>query len=79
MGGFRCRYCGKLHDELPMHFGTEVPALWFTIPEAKREERVLLLSDICLIDEKHGIIVGNLEILPALFSETLHPVPGLII
>jgi hypothetical protein len=45
-----------------MHYGAPAPALWFTIPQAEREERALLSSDMCLIDEQHGFIVGNLEI-----------------
>lgn len=62
MKGWRCRCCGEVHGELPMHYGAPAPALWFTIPEAEREERALLSSDMCLIDEQHGFIVGNLEI-----------------
>ena len=42
--------------------------MWYTIPETEREERALLSSDICLIDEQHGFIVGNLEI-PVLDSD----------
>ncbi len=68
MRGWRCRCCGEVHDELPMHYGAQAPALWFTIPEAERDERALLSSDLCLIDEQHGFIAGNLEI-PVLDSE----------
>jgi hypothetical protein len=45
-----------------MHYGAPAPAVWFTIPEGEREERALLSSDMCLIDEQHGFIVGNLEL-----------------
>jgi hypothetical protein len=38
------------------------------IPEAEREQREVLLPDMCLIDEEHGFIVGNLEI-PVLDSD----------
>lgn len=62
MGGYQCRGCGQYHDELPMHYGSAAPELYFTIPEAEREERALLSSDLCLIDGQHGFIVGNLEI-----------------
>lgn len=68
MRGWRCRCCGEIHDELPMHHGAPAPALWFTLPEAEREERALLSSDLCLIDKQHGFIVGNLEI-PVLDSD----------
>jgi hypothetical protein len=62
MPGWRCRSCSELHDELPMHYGASAPALWFGIPEAEREQRSLLSSDLCLIDDQHGFIVGNLEV-----------------
>lgn len=68
MRGWRCRGCGEVHGELPMHYGAPAPALWFSIPEAERAERVLLSTDMCLIDEQHGFIVGNLEI-PVLDSD----------
>lgn len=62
MSGFRCRCCGELHDELPMHYGAAAPALWYSIPEAEQAERCVLSSDQCIIDEEHFFIVGNLEI-----------------
>ena len=41
MQGWRCRCCGAVHDELPMHYGAPAPALWVTIcplqPEPLRE------------------------------------------
>jgi len=70
MAGWRCRCCGEIHGEPPMHYGAPAPALWFTIPEAEREERAGLSSDMCLIDDQHGFIVGNLEI-PVLGSDEL--------
>jgi hypothetical protein len=51
-----------------MHYGAAAPALWSTIPEAEREERAMLSPDLCLIDEQHAFIVGNLE-LPVLDSD----------
>jgi hypothetical protein len=57
--GYRCRCCGELHDELPMHYA---PALWYLIPEPERERRCVLSSDQCIIDDKHFFVVGNLEI-----------------
>lgn len=62
MGEWQCRRCGTVHGELPMHYGVPAPALWYAIPQAEREERAMLSSDMCLIDEQHGFIVGNLEI-----------------
>ena len=62
MRGFRCRCCGEVHSELPMHYGVSAPALWFMIPEAEREKRCLLSSDQGIIDDEHFFVVGNLEI-----------------
>ncbi|MBY0457703.1 MAG: DUF2199 domain-containing protein, partial [Gemmataceae bacterium] len=62
MTGWRCRCCGEVHDELPMHYGAPAPALWFDIPEAERDRRCQLSSDQCIIDGRHFFIVGNLEL-----------------
>ena len=70
MNGWRCQRCGEIHGELPMHYGAPAPALWFTIPEGERGKRALLSPDVCLIDEQHGFIVGNLE-LPVADSDEL--------
>jgi hypothetical protein len=59
---WQCRPCGKIHEDLPLHYGTAAPALLFTIPEQERDHRVMLSPDLCLIDKQHGFIVGNLEI-----------------
>lgn len=61
-GRWKCGRCDEWHDELPLAYGSPAPALWFTIPEAEREERALLSSDQCLIDGEHGFIVGNVEV-----------------
>jgi hypothetical protein len=45
-----------------MHYGAAAPALWFMIPEAERQQRCVLSSDQCIIDDKHFFIVGNLEV-----------------
>ena len=37
MSGFLCRCCGKIHNEMPMHYGAAAPALWFTFPESERD------------------------------------------
>jgi hypothetical protein len=60
--GYRCRVCGEYHEDLPLHYGAAAPAVYFTIPEAKRNDRVLLSSDQCVIDDEYFFIVGNLEI-----------------
>src|ERR1700729_3347871 len=62
MRGYRCRCCGKQHDELPMHYGAAAPAIWFMIPESERHKRCHLSSDQCIVDDKHFFVMANLEI-----------------
>ena len=60
--GYTCSYCGRYHEELPLHYGAPAPVYWFAIPSAEREQRCLLSSDQCVIGDQHFFIVGNLEI-----------------
>ncbi len=69
MSGFLCRCCGKIHNEMPMHYGAAAPALWFTFPESERDLRCELSSDQCIIDGEHFFVVGNLEIAVAGLEE----------
>ena len=59
---YRCRICGELHDELPLHYGAVAPFVYYDVPEAERESRVLLTSDQCVIDDEHFFVVGNIDI-----------------
>jgi hypothetical protein len=68
MARWQCATCGEWHDGLPLAYGPPAPVHWFLIPEEERERRTLLSSDLCLIDEQHGYIVGNVEI-PIIGSE----------
>lgn len=58
----KCRVCGKVHAGPPLHYGAPAPALYFMIPEAERDTRCKLTSDVCIIDNEHWFIVGYLEI-----------------
>lgn len=60
--GYRCRTCGAHHDELPLCYGAEAPVPWLMLPEAERRERGELTSDLCMIDQKHFFVLGNLDI-----------------
>ena len=62
MDGYVCRSCGQYHEELPLNYGAEVPDLWYTLPEAERENRAERSSDLCVIDEQFCFILGNIEI-----------------
>lgn len=60
--GYHCRACGTFHDDLPLHYGAPAPYVYFTIAEEQRDERALLSSDQCVIDDEHFFIVGNVDI-----------------
>jgi hypothetical protein len=60
--GYHCRVCGKYHKELPLHYGAAAPYAYYAVPEAEREERTLLSSDQCVIDDEHFFIVGNVDV-----------------
>jgi len=58
---FRCRTCGKTHDELP-RLGLDQPDQWFDMAPAQRDARGELTSDTCVIDGEHFFIRGVIEI-----------------
>ena len=62
MQGYKCSTCNDFHTDLPLSYGSPAPAPYFDIPEADRDERALLSSDQCVIDEEQFFILGRLEI-----------------
>ena len=62
MQGYKCSTCDDFHTGLPLSYGSPAPAPYFDIPEADRDERALLSSDQCVIDEEQFFILGRLEI-----------------
>jgi hypothetical protein len=62
MPGFRCGTCGEWHDELPLTFAADAPYSYFAVPSPERDERTVLTSDQCIIDEEQFFIRGQLEI-----------------
>ena len=60
--GFRCRQCGQVHDELPMHYGTEAPEIYYSLSWFRRRMRCRLTPDLCIVENQHFYILGNLEI-----------------
>src|SRR5262250_539778 len=59
---YLCATCGQTHDGLPMSYGPNAPALWYTLPEDDRNKRAELSSDLCIIDDKYFFILGRIEI-----------------
>ncbi len=60
--GFQCSVCHELHAELPLAYGPKAPADYFVIPEAELESRAALSADLCLLDEEHCFVCGNVEL-----------------
>ncbi|NBW78583.1 MAG: DUF2199 domain-containing protein [Betaproteobacteria bacterium] len=58
--GFTCTTCGEYHDQLPMCFGTNAPALWLSMSEEERTSRGELTSDQCVVDDKHFFVLGRI-------------------
>jgi hypothetical protein len=54
--------CGNSKGGLPFCFGRPAPDYYFGIPEAERAKRVLLDTDLCVIDKKYHFIRGCLDI-----------------
>ena len=56
-----CQCCGKQFNTLPLDYGCNAPDYWLGVPEAEREHRGKLGSDVCIVDG-HFFIRGCLEI-----------------
>jgi hypothetical protein len=59
---FTCRTCGQVHNDLPLSFGADAPVHYYGIPEDEREQRTLLSSDQCVIDDEHYFVRGCLDV-----------------
>jgi hypothetical protein len=56
-----CHTCGVQHDDIPLCFGIEAP--WHAlVPEAEFTQRVELMPDVCVVDEKTFFVRGHIEI-----------------
>lgn len=58
---YRCSVCGEAHDGLP-DITQDKPDQWWGVPEEERNRRILLNSDICVIDDEDFFIRGVIEI-----------------
>ena len=62
MDGFDCACCGQHHDTLPMGYGTAAPDAFQSLTDAERQTRAELNDDLCVLDDQHYFVCGNLEI-----------------
>jgi hypothetical protein len=57
-----CKCCGKAFNSLSFAYSLNEPDPWRAISEAEREQRGVLTSDRCAIDDKEFYVRGRLEI-----------------
>ena len=58
---FRCAECEEWHEGMPS-FGASAPSYYYSIPETEREERCLLTSETCIVDDEFFFVRGCIEI-----------------
>ncbi len=58
---FTCSQCGQDHEGFS-DLAVDAPHYFYTVPEAERERRCRLGSDLCTIDDEDFFIRGLLEI-----------------
>lgn len=66
--GYTCRCCGQYHNEIAMSYGTDMPVYVQSMDAHERAKRVKLNDFICVIDDEHCFIRGNI-IIPVKDSE----------
>ena len=57
---FQCSCCDKEYDQIPFCFGSDYPAVYFSIPSEERDERIEMEKSLCVIDEKFFFHRGRL-------------------
>ncbi|MBX2802541.1 MAG: DUF2199 domain-containing protein [Myxococcales bacterium] len=58
---WQCALCGEAHDELPTVFGAEAP--WrLLVPEAEFAQRVKLDDSVCVVDDEHFFMRGQIHL-----------------
>jgi hypothetical protein len=55
-----CSQCGEMHDDLPLCYAAEAPDVYASIPEAQRNARAELDSDLCIIDQQYFFVLGRI-------------------
>ena len=58
---FKCSSCDEIHVGIPS-LGNKAPIQYYTIPQDEVDQRVVLTSDTCVIDDKLFFVRGCLEL-----------------
>jgi hypothetical protein len=57
-----CHTCGEKHDDIPLSFAADYPDNYANLSPEAKQERTIIGSDQCVIDEADFYIRGCLEI-----------------
>src|SRR5579864_1473742 len=60
--GYFCATCQQFHSGLPISYGADFPDSYLSLNEKEREQRALIGSDQCIIDEELYFIRGLVEL-----------------
>ena len=60
--GFYCSTCHQFHSGLPLSWAADSPDSFVGLKEQEREERAILGSDQCIIDQEKYFIRGLVEL-----------------
>jgi hypothetical protein len=60
--GYTCGSCGAYHPELPFSYFVPLPDSILAVPEAERDSRCMILDEVCVIDDEHFFMRGNIQI-----------------
>lgn len=58
LDGYFCATCKQFHSGLPLSYGADFPDSYLSLNEKEREQRALIGSDQCIIDEEMYFIRG---------------------
>jgi hypothetical protein len=59
---YECRTCGKAHAGIPFSFAADYPDPFANLTPEERENRALISSDQCIIDQEQFYLRGCLEL-----------------
>lgn len=57
-----CHSCGQQHDEIPLSFAADFPDPYVKLSREDRDNRTLISSDHCIIDQEQFYLRGCLEL-----------------
>jgi len=57
-----CSTCGETHEDVPLSFAADFPDNYANLDAEAREQRCIIGSDQCVIDEEQYYVRGCLEI-----------------